>query len=114
MRLFLLALPQLGQHRRLNGLILSCIPARSIARSASWIDLLGRNEVGHPVATTAYFCVPYSQLANAAVSYQAMYQAFDGIRLDTSPQSPRKRDCNLKSVTPGTRRTDGPSEEGTP
>ena len=51
-------------------------------------DLLERDDDGRPVVATAYFCVPYQRLADAAVSYQAMYQEFDGIRLGTSGGTP--------------------------
>jgi hypothetical protein len=51
-------------------------------------ELPERDDAGRPVAVTAYFCVPYQRLAEAAVSYQAMYQAFDNLRLGTTDGPP--------------------------
>lgn len=51
-------------------------------------ELLERDDDLRPVAVTAYFCVPYQPLAEAAVSYQAMYGAFDNMRLNMTGGPP--------------------------
>ncbi len=51
-------------------------------------ELLERDDDSRPVAVTTYFCVPYQPLADAAVSYQAMYQEFDNVRLGPASGPP--------------------------
>jgi hypothetical protein len=53
-------------------------------------ELLERDDDNRPVAVTTYFCVPYQPLADAGVSYQAMYREFRSIRLTTT-SGPRLR-----------------------
>ncbi|MFD0884013.1 hypothetical protein ACFQ08_05520 [Streptosporangium algeriense] len=41
-----------------------------------WSDR--RDRLGRPIADTRYFCVPYGQIADGPVSYEGLYDAFDG------------------------------------
>jgi hypothetical protein len=43
---------------------------------------------GRKIVFTRYFCVPYDNLRAGAVSYQAMYDAFDLFRLDDGQRAP--------------------------
>ena len=47
-------------------------------------ELLERDDDNRPVATTTYFCVPYQLLADAAITYRAMYREFSKIRLSNT------------------------------
>lgn len=49
-------------------------------------DLLDRS--GAAITQTRYFCVPYPELADGNVSYQAMYDVFRGIRLPITGRRP--------------------------
>lgn len=51
--------------------------------AAGSLDRLGRE-----VTFTRYFCVPYLRLAAGAMSYLAMYEAFQHIRLPDRPAAP--------------------------
>jgi len=48
----------------------------------------GLDRLGRDVTFTRFFCVPYSQVAPGAVSYLAMYQAFERIRLPDTAAPP--------------------------
>ena len=63
-------------------------------------ELLERDDDNRPVAVTTYFCVPYQPLADAAVSYQAMYQEFDNIRLGTASGSPLQVEFPVRTGLP--------------
>jgi hypothetical protein len=51
-------------------------------------ELLERDDDNRPVAVTTYFCVPYRDLADAGVSYQAMYREFSKVRPSTTSGPP--------------------------
>ncbi len=53
--------------------------ARLILAIQDWSGEEDRRRRG--IARTAYFCVPYDQVARSPVSYEALYRAFSGCRL---------------------------------
>ena len=52
--------------------------------------LLERDDDNRPIVATAYFCIPYQPLADAAVSYRDMYHVLSGIQLATTSGPPLK------------------------
>lgn len=60
-------------------------------------ELLERDDDKRPVAVTTYFCAPYQPLADAGVSYQAMYQEFHKIRLGTTSGPPRQVELPVRT-----------------
>jgi hypothetical protein len=63
-------------------------------------ELLERDDDNRPVAITTYFCVPYQPLAAAAISYQAMYQEFNNVRLTTKNGPPLQVEFPVRRVFP--------------
>jgi hypothetical protein len=51
-------------------------------------ELLERDDDGRAVAVTAYFCVPYQPPAEITVSYESIYQKFNGVWLGTTSRPP--------------------------
>src|ERR1022692_1209009 len=43
--------------------------------------VMQRDTQGRPTAYTSYFCLPYKRLADAAIGYQAMYEALRTVTL---------------------------------
>jgi hypothetical protein len=43
---------------------------------------------GREFVTTSYYCVPFEELAAGVISYQVMYESFQGVRLQTIAQKP--------------------------
>jgi hypothetical protein len=62
--------------------------------AAGSLDRLGRD-----VTFTRFFCMPYRQLANGAVSYRAICQAFERRRLPDAPDAPFEVELSCPPAT---------------
>jgi hypothetical protein len=58
----------------------------------------GPTGFGRLTQVTRYFCVPYRQLAEGAITYQAMYEAFSPIKLP--PRNGRVLTCDIVARPP--------------
>jgi hypothetical protein len=68
-------------------------------RAAGGRRLAERDDDGRPAVVTTYFCIPYEQLADAAVSYQDMYHQLSE-RRPTASGPPLKVEFPARTVLP--------------
>jgi hypothetical protein len=83
----------------LNHLALAIHQFASDAQTADG-QLTVRDDDGRPVVATSYYCVPYKPVADNAVSYQAMYEAFAAAPLRPEPGPPVAVQFPLPAAAP--------------
>lgn len=92
-----------GTLDRLPQITVSYVP---VGNSSGYLSMAfyeeaagGLDRLGRDVTFTRFFCMPYRELAAGAVSYRAMYQGFDDIRLSENLSAPFTVDLSCPSAT---------------
>ncbi len=91
-----------GTLEKLPQITVSYVPGPDSLGYLHGLPRRGRGEsrpAGPGRDVTRFFCVPYRQLAAGAVSYRAMCQAFERIRLPEAPEAPFPVDLSCPPAT---------------